>query len=77
MAALQRIEETAALEQEPPAEEHDETGPPLAGAALEPRDVWFSYRPDRPVLQGLPMTVHPHAHVALVGPSDAGKSTVW
>nr|WP_223242101.1 ABC transporter ATP-binding protein [Streptomyces sp. CBMA123] len=44
---------------------------------MEIRDLRFGYRPDAPVLQGLSLTVPPHALVALVGPSGAGKSTTF
>ncbi|WP_274911305.1 ABC transporter ATP-binding protein [Streptomyces sp. WZ-12] len=48
-----------------------------AAPALELRDLRFGYTPDTPVLQGLSLTVPPHALVALVGPSGAGKSTTF
>jgi ATP-binding cassette, subfamily B (MDR/TAP), member 1 len=45
---------------------------------LQLRDVHFTYptRPDRPVLRGLNMVVEPGEHVALVGASGCGKSTI-
>ncbi|TDD27622.1 ABC transporter ATP-binding protein [Actinomadura sp. KC06] len=46
-------------------------------AALEFRDVWFGYRPGRPVLRGVSFAVPRHGHVALIGPSGAGKSTIF
>ncbi|MDG5803728.1 ABC transporter ATP-binding protein [Streptomyces ossamyceticus] len=52
-----------------------------AGAASVPalalRDVRFGYAPDRPVLRGVSFAVAPRQHVALVGRSGAGKSTVF
>ncbi|MEU4803967.1 ABC transporter ATP-binding protein [Actinosynnema sp. NPDC023587] len=45
--------------------------------ALELRDVWFGYRPDRPVLRGVTFSVPHRGHVALVGGSGAGKSTIF
>lgn len=39
-------------------------------------DVSFSYRPDRPILQGIDLCVEPGQTLALVGPTGAGKSTV-
>ncbi|WP_251067533.1 ABC transporter ATP-binding protein [Streptomyces sp. ISL-36] len=44
---------------------------------LEFEDVWFGYDPRRPVLRGLSLRVPPHGHVALIGGSGAGKSTVF
>jgi len=59
---------------------------PRASLALAPRDsvngmvvldkVHFSYRPDRPVLAGLSLTVPAGQTVALVGTTGAGKSTI-
>jgi ATP-binding cassette subfamily B (MDR/TAP) protein 1 len=45
---------------------------------LEFRNVHFRYptRPDRPVLRGLDMVVEAGQHVALVGASGCGKSTI-
>ncbi|MEB3177317.1 MAG: ABC transporter ATP-binding protein [Synechococcus sp.] len=39
-------------------------------------DVCFSYRPDEPILQHLNLRISPGEHVALVGPTGSGKSTV-
>lgn len=44
--------------------------------ALEFRDVHFSYD-QRTILKGVNFSVPPHGHVALVGHSGAGKSTVF
>ncbi|MCL8013264.1 ABC transporter ATP-binding protein [Streptomyces sp. AS02] len=45
--------------------------------ALALRDVRFGYDPERPVLRGVSFTVAHRQHVALVGRSGAGKSTVF
>ncbi|TYB58950.1 ABC transporter ATP-binding protein [Nonomuraea sp. PA05] len=44
--------------------------------ALAFRDVWFGY-PGRRVLRGVSFSVPEHAHIALVGASGAGKSTIF
>lgn len=84
MGALQRIDEALALKAEPTEGEpapRRALVPVAAVVAAEPAltldDVWFGYRPDRPVLQGLSLTVPPRRQVALVGRSGAGKSTVF
>lgn len=75
--ALHRINEVLAL----PIEHDRPVGVvPVGGAArpvLEFRDVWFGYRPGRPVLRGIGFTVPARGQIALVGPSGAGKSTIF
>ncbi|WP_242902120.1 ABC transporter ATP-binding protein [Actinomadura terrae] len=46
-------------------------------AALEFREVWFGYGRGRPVLRGVSFQVPPGGHVALIGRSGAGKSTIF
>ncbi|MBF6144753.1 ABC transporter ATP-binding protein [Nocardia nova] len=85
LGALSRIESTLGL----PAEDVDEI--PQVGVdsgsaietpsenrhpALEFRAVRFSYD-ERPILDGVSFSVPPRGHVALVGHSGAGKSTVF
>jgi len=61
-----------------------EPTPPAApprenGGAEQPimvRDVRFGYHPDRPVLHGISLTVHAGEHVAIVGRTGAGKSSI-
>lgn len=83
LGALQRVRDVFDL----PVEDDDVAPrhPPVAAAAvddptrpcaLELRDVWFRYR-TRPVLQGVTFTVPHRSHVALVGRSGAGKSTIF
>ena len=45
-------------------------------AAVEFRDVSFSYRPDVPILRHVSFTVPPGGKLAIVGPTGAGKSTI-
>ncbi len=77
LGALRRISEILDLPGEPAAR--------LAGPAhptdhdtpvLEFENVWFGYEPGRQVLRGVSFKVPPHGHVALIGNSGAGKSTV-
>jgi ABC-type transport system involved in Fe-S cluster assembly fused permease/ATPase subunit len=48
------------------------SGPP----AVEFRDVWFGYDPQRPILKGLSFQIPAGRTLAVVGPSGAGKSTL-
>lgn len=43
---------------------------------VEFRDVRFAYRPDYEVLHGINLKIAPGEHVAIVGPTGAGKSTI-
>ena len=51
-------------------------------AALQPdghvqlQDVSFRYLPDRPLIEGLSLDVQPGQHIAIVGPTGCGKTTL-
>ncbi|MBC2907665.1 ABC transporter ATP-binding protein [Streptomyces cupreus] len=74
--ALQRINETLSLPSEPDAAP-SALVPSAPAPALEFRDVWFGYAPDRPVLRGVSFQLPQHGCTALIGRSGAGKSTVF
>lgn len=53
--------------------------PPLAlpkGGEIRFENVTFGYRPDRPILRDLNLTIPAGKKVAIVGPSGCGKSTL-
>ncbi|QZZ19689.1 ABC transporter ATP-binding protein [Leptothermofonsia sichuanensis E412] len=49
--------------------------PPFQGL-VQFRDVSFAYEPGKPILRNLSFTAQPGQHIALVGPSGGGKSTL-
>ncbi|MFI9804006.1 ABC transporter ATP-binding protein [Streptomyces sp. NPDC052301] len=87
MGAYQRIDEALRLPVEPTAPRitgvRTHTPRPAvpsatpAQPALALRDVRFGYAPGRPVLRDVSFAVEHRQHVALVGRSGAGKSTVF
>jgi len=75
---MELLQSPSELEEVPAA-----SGPGAAPAGgrgrLRVRELGFAYpgRPDRPVLAGLDFEIEPGAMVALVGPSGAGKTTLF
>ena len=55
-----------------------ENAPELTAPAgkVEFCNVSFSYSPDRPLIQNMNLTVEPGQHIAIVGPTGCGKTTV-
>jgi ATP-binding cassette, subfamily B, multidrug efflux pump len=49
---------------------------PVQFGEVQFEDVWFAYKDQDYVLQGLSFTVRPGEKVALVGPTGAGKSSI-
>ncbi|MBX7248696.1 MAG: ATP-binding cassette domain-containing protein [Caulobacteraceae bacterium] len=77
--AMQRIDELLQAQPSirPPVDPQPLPQPPIGELAFE--DVVFHYpaRPDLPALNGFTLKVRPGETVALVGPSGAGKTTVF
>ncbi|MFS8197377.1 ABC transporter ATP-binding protein [Streptomyces sp. CWNU-52B] len=77
-AALARIEEARRLPAEPAAEPAPLPGPGAEPASITFQDVRFRYAEDLPyVHHGVTFTVPPRGMTAFVGPSGAGKTTVF
>ncbi|RJL34576.1 ABC transporter ATP-binding protein [Bailinhaonella thermotolerans] len=81
VAAAERIREVGALETEPPAAP-GRSGPPAPGAydgpVLELRNVTAAYGPGaEPAVRGIDLAVPRTGHLAIVGPSGAGKTSLF
>lgn len=63
----------------PPAPRHPAHLPEPSTGAIRFEGVWFAYptRPQPPALQGIDLEIPAGASVALVGPSGAGKTTLF
>jgi ATP-binding cassette, subfamily B (MDR/TAP), member 7 len=48
----------------------------LSKGEIRFENVSFGYRPDRPIIKNLNLTIPPGKKVAIVGPSGCGKSTI-
>ena len=60
-------------------EEEDESALPsfsLSHGAVEAEHVSFSYNPDKPLIKDFSISVRPGMHVAIVGPTGSGKTTL-
>ncbi|WUR15869.1 ABC transporter transmembrane domain-containing protein [[Empedobacter] haloabium] len=79
--ATERLLELLAVRSEIQAPSHPVALPPRAanGAALSLADVTFHYpsRPDSPALAQVDLDIRPGETVAVVGPSGAGKTTLF
>ena len=49
---------------------------PAHGGAVRFEDVYFAYRPDVPVLQGVTLDIPVGESLGIIGPTGAGKSTL-
>jgi len=75
VAAAKRLFEI--IDQAPDSvDEPDAIDLPEVRGELEFRDVWFEYKPGKPVLRGVNLHVRPGEKVLIVGPPGSGKSTL-
>ncbi|WP_116950196.1 ABC transporter ATP-binding protein [Jiangella endophytica] len=79
LAAAARIGEIDAMATEADAATAvPATATTAADAALELRDVEYRYSPEStPALDGVSLTIPRHGHTAIIGPSGAGKTTIF
>ena len=74
LAGLERIFQVLALPSEASAPESTRRPQYRGNAAIEMRQVFFGYLPNRPVLRGVSLAAQPGEHIVLVGRTGAGKS---
>ena len=61
---------------EAPAESEDPQSVEINDVTLEFRDVSFSYSPEKPLINGFSFSAKQGQHVAIVGPTGCGKTTL-
>jgi ATP-binding cassette subfamily B protein len=76
LAGLERIFQVLALPSEKPATRSARHPQRRNNSAIEMREVFFGYLPNRPVLRGVSLAAQPGEHIVLVGRTGAGKSSV-
>jgi ABC-type multidrug transport system fused ATPase/permease subunit len=76
LAGLERIFQVLALPPEEPAPASQRQPQYSGNSAIEMREVFFGYLPNRPVLRGVSLRAQPGEHIVIVGRSGAGKSSV-
>ncbi|MGR9100534.1 MAG: ABC transporter ATP-binding protein [Gammaproteobacteria bacterium] len=75
-AALQRINQLNRLKNEPEYPHIDNPFQHQATVDVRIENLYFSYNPETPVLNGINLHIKPGEKVALVGASGGGKSTL-
>ncbi|GFP75066.1 ABC transporter ATP-binding protein [Clostridium fungisolvens] len=63
-------------EQGEPSEQNKQSRNEAVEGKVEFENVSFSYKKDRPLIEGLTMNINPGSTVAIVGPTGAGKTTL-
>ena len=76
LSGAERVFETLSLPIDEPGPRREDQAAAEGGGGVELRDVTFGYEEGAPVLSGVSFAVRPGEHVALVGRTGAGKSTV-
>ncbi len=76
LAGLERIRQVLAEPAEEPPAVPASAGAPDGGAAIRVRNLVFGYFPDQPVLRSVSLEVGAGEHVAVVGRTGSGKSSL-
>ena len=64
------------LDQKPESDSTESRQMPVVRGEVCFREVWFAYRPGKPVLKGISFQARPGSQIALVGATGAGKTTI-
>ena len=75
IASLERVVELLDAPDQLPDDDSEPLAAPVRGRVVFD-DVHFSYRPDKPLIEGLDVVAEPGQTIAIVGPTGAGKTTI-
>ncbi len=75
-AAMASSERIFRLLDEEPEDPGQGMQPPATEGRIEFKDVWFAYNEEDWVLRGVSFVAEPGKHVAIVGPTGSGKTTI-